>query len=133
MKFGFLTAMVIVGALAAGCDNNREDVRDARNELTETQREAAQDVQKAQAEAVKDVNDTKEAAADDVNEAQRDLQKAEAKIAEEGTASGATSSAGEVSVTPEQCARFAVEKNVKPEDRAAYEACAKMDKDKLAK
>ncbi|MES2962316.1 MAG: hypothetical protein V4760_00400, partial [Bdellovibrionota bacterium] len=79
-----------------------------------------------------DVNSVKEDAADDVKEAQRDLVKAEAK-ANEGTASGATSSAGDIRVSPEQCARFAIEKSVKPEDRAAYEACAKMDKDKLAK
>ncbi|MEK7355148.1 MAG: hypothetical protein AAB250_01770 [Bdellovibrionota bacterium] len=131
MKLRLLTAMMIVGALA-GCTNPRDDVADERKDLTETQRDAAQDVQNAQAEAIQDVNKVKEDAADDVRDARNELQKAESKVIE-GTASGVTSSAGDVRVTPEQCARFAAEKTVRPEDRAAYDACSKMDKDKLAR
>lgn len=132
MKSRLFAAMMIAGALAVGCTNNRENVQEQRKDLAEEQRDAAQDVQKAQADAIKDVNDVKEDAAADVKDAQRDLQKAEAKAANDGTASGATTSSGDIRVSPETCARFAVEKSVKPEDRALYDACSKMDKDRLA-
>jgi len=134
MKLRLLSAFMIVGALTA-CHSNSEKVAEERIDLQETQAKAAQDVQKAQAEAIKDVNDTKESAAKDIQGAEKDLRNAETKAANDanGTTSGFTHSTNDVRVTPEQCVCFVQVKEVRPEDRALYDACSKMNKDALAK
>lgn len=125
--FGFVAALAI-----AGCDSQQKDVADAQKDLNETRQEAAKDVKEAQVGAIQDVNETKEDAAKDVKEAQKDLADERADLKESTsstTASGGILNNGkEVSVSPEQCARFAKTKEVKPEDKAMYEACSKLDK-----
>jgi hypothetical protein len=132
MKTYLVTAVVALGLGAfAGCDSHRDNVRDAQKDVTEAQQEAHKDVANAQAEAVQDVNDVKEDKAADIRDAQKDLAKAQQEAAKDGSTSATTRSADDAKVTPEQCARFAVNKDVKPEDKELYEACSKIDKKKF--
>lgn len=132
MKAYFLTFLFAAFAMT-GCDSARNQVRDAQENVTETQQEAQRDVSEAQSEATSDVNAAKEEAASDITDAQRDLERAQREATttgEAGTASGTTSGttgSGEMTVTHEQCQQFATNKTVTPENRALYEACSKLD------
>lgn len=136
MKAQIFAALVAVFALA-GCDSNRDNVRDAQKDLSETRQEASQEVREAQGEAVKDINDTKESAASDIRNAQKDLQEAQRDAANDmGSTSGVTTgvnNSGDVKVSPEQCAQFATNRTISPDKQALYDACAKMDPDKYGK
>jgi hypothetical protein len=125
---------LIVGLAAAvaltACDSQQKNVQDAQKDLSQTQQEAQKDVAQAQGQAVQDINSTKESAAKDINAAQKNVVDEQQKAAED-TRSSATTAADKndqkVSVTPEQCARFATTKQVKPEDKALYDACSKIN------
>lgn len=136
MKLQLVGALVLAGALA-GCHSNAEKVQEERKDVAEARQEANKEVADAQAKAVKNINDEKEEGARDIQKQEADLRKAEADAARSGTTSGATSGIihrdSNVQVSPETCARFAVTKDVKPEDRALYDACSHMKKDDLRK
>lgn len=131
MKAQVLAALVAVFGLV-GCDSNRNQVQDAQRELGETRQEATQNVKEAQGEAVRDINEAKESAASEIKDARSDVQEAQ-RDAARGTASGTTSGAttGTVNVTPEQCAQFATNRTVSPDQQALYDACAQMDPEKF--
>ncbi len=138
MKARILTAFLAVFALA-GCNSSRENVSGAQRELNETRQEAAQDVRDAQSEAVRDINKAKEGAAANIRDAQRDLQNTQREATSDaGSASGATTGANgaspnAITVSPEQCAQFATNRNILPDQQALYDACAKMDPGKYGR
>ncbi len=125
MKLGLLVATFAVVGLMTGCDSNREQAAEKRAELQNTQTEAAKDIRDAQMNAVKDVNEAKEEAADDIQSAGKDLREAQGV---ETSTSGSTTDADDVKVTAEECAKYAKNPNVKPELKARYEACSKLNK-----
>ncbi|MES2854855.1 MAG: hypothetical protein V4692_03275 [Bdellovibrionota bacterium] len=130
MKLYLASAVIVLGALA-GCDSNRENVRDAQRDVTEARQDANKDISDAQANAVQNINEEKEEAAADIRDAQKDLAEAQREAAADGTTSATTRNDRDVKVTVEQCARFANTKEVKPEDKALYEACSKIDAKKF--
>ncbi|HVK60530.1 MAG TPA: hypothetical protein VM432_03220 [Bdellovibrionales bacterium] len=124
MKTHLVMALLALGAIV-GCDSRNEDVREAQQEVSNVKQEAVEDVSAAQDKAAQGVNAAKEEAASDIQEAQGEL--SETKKEASDTMSGTSRSAGELNVTEAQCQRFARGTQVKPEDKAIYAACAKLD------
>jgi hypothetical protein len=126
---------LLVGVAAAvaltACDSHQKNVQDAQKDLVETQQEAQKDVAQAQGNAVQDINSTKESAAKDVQDAQKKLVEEQRDAAKDSSSSSSTSimdnKDNKPAVTAEQCARFATNKQVKPEDKALYDACSKIN------
>jgi hypothetical protein len=127
-----LLAGILAVGFMAGCTNANDKVADERKDLQKTEQKADNEVRDAQAKAVKDINDKKESAAKDINKQENNVEKAENKAAEKnGTASGATTSSRDISVSAEECVKLAKEKNVRPADQAKYDACSKMKKENI--
>jgi hypothetical protein len=132
MKQIKLVTGILALGFVVGCTNANDKVADERKDLQKTEQKATDNVRDAQAKAVKDINDKKESAAKDINKQENKLEKAEQKADEaNGTASGTTTSEHDVTVTADECVRLAKEKSVKPADQARYNACSKMNKDKI--
>ena len=118
-------------ALAMTACTPKDDVKEAQKDVIETRQEAQKDVSDAQGQAVQDVNSAKETAAKDIQSSEKNLAEEQRDAAKDSQSSTSTSimdnKKDEVKVTPEQCARFATNKTVKPEDKALYDACSKLN------
>jgi vacuolar-type H+-ATPase subunit H len=128
MNLRTLLACTAVFGLLTACQGN-QDPEQARQDVREAETQAIEDVSEAKEQAAEDVQETRESAREDVQSAREDLSEAQqSEQQQQGqTQREPAGQQGQVQVTREQCAKLAMEREIKPENRQLYEACADLE------
>jgi vacuolar-type H+-ATPase subunit H len=128
MNLRTLLACTAVFGLLTACQGN-QDPQQARQDVREAETQAIEDVSEAKEQAAQDVQETREEAREDIQGAREDLAEAQQQDQQQqGQAEREPAGQqGQVQVTREQCARLAMEREIKPENRHLYEACADLE------
>jgi hypothetical protein len=128
MNLRTLLACSAVFGLLTACNPPPRDADQAQQDVQEAETKAIEDISEAKEQAAQDVEETREEAQEDVQKAQEDLQRAEQEGQQGQTDREPAAQSGSVQVTPEMCAQLAQEREIKPENRHLYEACAELER-----